>query len=338
MDGIQCLGLAQLGTAPSVLERAPSGCLDRVVGLLLDTHRGRLITLPARALVGRSSMCAVVIDDPRASAEHAVLTWTGEHWEVRDLGSLNGTSLDGHRLATGQRAPLHRDSRLAFGGGDEWILADDRSAGPGARNETTSELVHSTSGILALPSVDDPRATVSRRTDGQWLIELGTELRTAMDGDHVDIDGVRWRLFLPSELGPVPETLKADGSPLLFGSISLWFAPSMDEEHVDVRVRADDGNESSLAPRSSHYMLLTLARARIEDARAGVALDEQGWRYATDLARMLQYSAERLNLEIFRSRALFAKLGFADSAGLIERRPASRQLRIGVARLHVTRG
>jgi hypothetical protein len=84
-------------------------------------------------------------------------------------------------------------------------------------------------------------------------------------------------------------------------------------------------------------VLLTLARARIEDARDGLAAGEQGWIYASDLARMLQYTAERLNLEIFRSRSLFAKLGFADATELIERRPATRQLRIGVARLQVTR-
>jgi hypothetical protein len=53
---------------------------------------------------------------------------------------------------------------------------------------------------------------------------------------------------------------------------------------------------------------------------------------------MLHYTAERLNLEIFRARSMFAKYGFVDSTNLIERRPANRQVRIGVARLHVTRG
>jgi hypothetical protein len=53
---------------------------------------------------------------------------------------------------------------------------------------------------------------------------------------------------------------------------------------------------------------------------------------------MLQYTAERLNLEIFRARALLAKLGFADSTHLIERRAGTRQLRIGIARLQVVRG
>jgi hypothetical protein len=136
----------------------------------------------------------------------------------------------------------------------------------------------------------------------------------------------------------VATTQKADGTQLTLVEIGLHFAPSLDEEHVDVRAVTDDGKELILPPRSSHYLLLTLARARIQDARNGLPLDEQGWIYASDFADMLQYTAERVNLEIFRARSLLAKLGFADSAHLIERRPSTRQLRIGVARLHVMRG
>jgi len=305
---------------------------------LLDTHSGSLIALSVRTIVGRSAACRLVIEDPRASAEHATIAWSGECWEVRDLGSLNGTWLDGRRLAAGERAPLRLNSRLAFGGDDAWILTDDRPAGPGARNAATSEFAHSTSGILALPSVDDPRATIYQRADGQWLAEVGAEVQRIADRAVLDLGGGRWLLFLPSELAAVPQTLKDEGSPLVLGDISLQFAPSMDEEHVDVRVRTHDGKESLLPTRSSHYMLLTLARGRIADAKNGIAFDEQGWIYASKLADMLQYTAERLNLEIFRARVLFAKLGFTDSTHLIERRTASRQIRIGVVRLHVTRG
>jgi hypothetical protein len=302
---------------------------------VLDTRSGRLITLSARTLVGRSPACSIVIDDPQISAEHATIAWSGEHWELRDLGSLNGTWLDGRRLAAGERAPVQRDARLAFGGGDAWILADDRPVGPAARSAVTSEVVHSTSGILALPSAADPQATIFRRTDGQWLVELGAELRAIADRDALEVGGERWSLFLPGELGAVPTTLKAGGGPLGLAEVELVFAHSLDEEQADLQIRADDGRELSVPPRSSHYVLLTLARARIRDAQNGVAVDEQGWTYSSDLSRMLQYTPERLNLEIFRARALFARLGFADAPQLIERRAISRQLRIGAARLQV---
>lgn len=320
------------------VERPPRRWFHPGVGVLLDTRSGRLITLSARTLVGRSSVCLIVVDDPRASAEHAAIAWSGECWEIRDLGSLNGTWLDGRRLLPGERAPVRRDARLAFGDGDPWILADDRPAGPAARNTTTSELVHSTSGILALPSVDDPRATIFQRGDRQWLAEFGSELRAVSDRDSLELDGQSWLLLLPDELGQLSSTLEAEASSLVLGHISLSFAPSLDEEHVDVRVSTDSGKEWILPPRSSHYMLLTLARARLQDERSGAPREEQGWLYASELASMLQYTAERLNLEIFRARTQLAKLGFADAAHLVERRTASRQLRIGVSRLHVARG
>jgi hypothetical protein len=192
--------------------------------------------------------------------------------------------------------------------------------------------------MLALPSAADPQVTIFRRADGSWFAELGAELRAVADRDALDVGGARWWLFLPGELGAVPATQKADGSPLAIEEIGLHFAPSLDEEHVDVSADTDDGKQLVLPPRSSHYMLLTLARARLQDAGSGIPLDEQGWLYAAELADMLQYTTERLNLEIFRARALLAKLGVADSTQLIERRPGTRQLRIGVARLSVTRG
>jgi hypothetical protein len=310
-------------------------CSPSCVGLLLATRSGRLIALSPHTVIGRSPACSVVLDDLRASAEHAAIAWSGECWEIRDLGSRNGTWLDGRRLTSGERASVRNDARLAFGGSDAWLLADDRAAGPAARNEATGEIVHSTTGLLALPSAGNPLATVYRRADGQWLIELGAELRAIPDRAEIDLAGARWSLFLPTQLGPVPTTLKIDDSLPALADISLWFAPSLDEEHVDVRVRTDDGREWLLPPRSSHYTLLTLARSRLEDARIGVASEEQGWLYASHLAEMLQYSPERLNLEIFRARSQFAKLGFSDATHLVARRTVNRQLRIGVSRLHV---
>ncbi|HET9624688.1 MAG TPA: FHA domain-containing protein [Kofleriaceae bacterium] len=240
------------------------------MGLLLDSRGGRAVTLTSRVLLGRSAVCSVVIEDPRVSAEHAVITWSGQCWEVRDLGSRNGTSLDGARLAPGARTPVRRDARLSLGGGEPWILADDR------------------------PLDAEPR-------------------------------------------GALVETAEADPPPAL-AELGLRFTPSLDEEHVDVRMCTPDGKQTALPARSCHYTLLTLARARLRDANDGIAAGEQGWLHAADLARMLQFTAERLNLEIFRARALFAKLGVADAPDLIERRPASRQLRIGVHRLQITRG
>jgi hypothetical protein len=310
------------------------------MGLLLHTGTGRLITLEVRSLVGRGSRNTVALDDPRASAEHAVIAWQGDGWELRDLGSRNGTWVDGERVERGKRVRLRRDSRVSFGVPDAtWVLVDDRGTGPAARNQQSGDLVHAAAGLLALPTLADPRATIFPGENGQWLVDVAGEVHRIADGATLALDGIDWTIFLPSSLAPVPGTLEATGAgaPPTIAALALSFVVSSDEEHVDIGLRWSDREKVSLPPRSSHYLMLTLARARLADAARGVPEGEQGWLYSADLATMLGYGAEHLNVEIFRARALLSKLGVVDAGQLIERRASSRQLRLGVARLQVTR-
>ncbi|MCA9697174.1 MAG: protein kinase, partial [Myxococcales bacterium] len=61
-------------------------------------HPGQSQVLATRHLVGRSKVCMTSIDDRQISGEHAVLEWKGNCWELRDLGSRNGTFVDGKQL------------------------------------------------------------------------------------------------------------------------------------------------------------------------------------------------------------------------------------------------
>jgi hypothetical protein len=77
---------------------------------------------PARALllpdgrdtvVGRDPECDVVLDDDRISRRHAVLASDGTGWSVTDLGSKNGTLIDGLPV---ERGALQERSWISFGG------------------------------------------------------------------------------------------------------------------------------------------------------------------------------------------------------------------------------
>jgi RNA polymerase sigma factor (sigma-70 family) len=48
--------------------------------------------------IGRGSGCSIRLAHGSVSKEHARLEWTGDAWRVTDLESLNGTSLNNHRL------------------------------------------------------------------------------------------------------------------------------------------------------------------------------------------------------------------------------------------------
>ena len=49
--------------------------------------------------VGRTKASRVHIKDPAVSEKHGEIRWTGAGWELRDLGSSNGTKVNGRALA-----------------------------------------------------------------------------------------------------------------------------------------------------------------------------------------------------------------------------------------------
>ncbi len=64
--------------------------------------------------VGRLGPLEVVLDDTSVSRNHAEIRYTDRGWRVRDLGSTNGTRLNGVRLSAGQW-PLRVRDLIQFG-------------------------------------------------------------------------------------------------------------------------------------------------------------------------------------------------------------------------------
>jgi hypothetical protein len=69
-------------------------------------------TIERQARVGRSEECEVFLVDPSVSRVHAIIEVDGVEPVVRDLGSTNGTFVNGERV--GARA-LHDGDELVFG-------------------------------------------------------------------------------------------------------------------------------------------------------------------------------------------------------------------------------
>jgi hypothetical protein len=81
--------------------------------------------------------------------------------------------------------------------------------------------------------------------------------------------------------------------------------------------------------RGHNYLLLTLARRRLNDAEAGLPESACGWINLEELSRDPTMAPPQLNIDVFRIRKRFATLGVIDAANLIERKPHARQLRLG---------
>ncbi|WP_423921108.1 FhaA domain-containing protein [Frigoribacterium sp. 2-23] len=79
---------------------------------VVDVDGKRVTLTGSRTILGRGSDADITIQDTGASRQHAEILWDGTRGQVRDLGSTNGTKLNGNPLS---KAPLLPDSVIEIG-------------------------------------------------------------------------------------------------------------------------------------------------------------------------------------------------------------------------------
>lgn len=73
--------------------------IDARLHIVAGDDVGRVIPLGSPStVIGREPECALIIDDPRVSGRHALVYFAGGEFRVKDLGSTNGTLLNGSAL------------------------------------------------------------------------------------------------------------------------------------------------------------------------------------------------------------------------------------------------
>jgi hypothetical protein len=88
---------------PDLVDSSPT---MNVAGLLRLERNGQSVAVgPDGAVLGRLAESPVTFAEPEVSHRHAAIRRSGMQWQIKDLGSTNGTTVDGHRIG---------------GDGDEW--------------------------------------------------------------------------------------------------------------------------------------------------------------------------------------------------------------------------
>jgi hypothetical protein len=306
------------------------------MGCLRHTGKGALSFLEAEHLVGRSMLAVLRLDESYVSMQHALIRWMGSYWELKDLNSRNGTSVGDAIIKTGQVLPLARGSRISFGSAEQtWELVDD--APPRVMVVPVlppGEPLFIDTDLLPLPSPEDPRETVFRGADGGWYLERDDGVVALAPHLVFESSGRRYRFSCP-DVSPHTSAVQwpVPGNPDL-GGLRLVFRVSTDEEHVELVAKFGDVS-IELGSRGHNYILLLLARQRLADAAQDITASACGWVYQDDFIRALKSSPERLSIDIFRIRRQFAAVGVSEPASLVERRPRTKQLRIGVSALSI---
>jgi len=296
----------------------------------------RRCVLGADQLIGREPGAALRLDEDSVSWRHASLRWTGQAWELQDLGSRNGTFLDGHRIAPGARMPLRMGCELRFGDAVEpWSLVDVDPPGTCLVDLTTGERIFACDELLAVPQQGEPALFISKQADESWVAEVGARVWELEASEVLTLGSHRYR-FEPG--APVYATMTGRGQQLTPAEMALQFRVSRNEEHVEVKI-VHAGRSIELRPRAHSYVLLTLARVRMKD-QGNDTLDphSQGWIYQDELLKMLASTPTQLAVDIYRARKQFSEAGVSEAAQIVERRGTTHELRIGVPKLAITVG
>ena len=311
----------------------PASCsYAATVAILRRIRDGATFPLAAQSLIGRSPACQIRLDDRYVSSEHAKLIWTGTKWQLRDLGSRNGTFVDGRRVEPGRPVLISMGSQLGFGESEVgWELIDATAPSALATSTTDGRRRTALGELLVLPDDDAPLVSIYPDPAGSgWVVEdADGETSVVQDQTVITVGSQAWRLDLPvmSEATPmvtVAQTLE---------NVHLRLAVSPDEEKVVISVMLRGEVTHKLEPREHSYLLLTLARARLDDAHKPAG--EQGWRDVEALTRMLKLDPNALNVSIHRARQQLARTGLEGAAGVVQTRRGRR--RLGTSRFEIVR-
>lgn len=304
------------------------------MGSIRDLSDGKTRVLEPEHTVGRAPTAALKLPHRYVSAQHAAFRWNGVRWQLRDLGSRNGTFLDGTRLSPGEEHPVRLGSKIAFGKAADtpWEMIDESAPPVMAVPLDEGDPVVLDTDLLALPSKDNPCATIYRSPEGGWLLEY-SDAPTApiVNMQTFEVGGRVWRFCCAEN---APTTALAASADLEVRSLLLSFYVSRDEEHVGLRVK-HGAKSIDMGARTHNYLLLTLARRRMADAAEGLPDAACGWTYQDELAHDPTMAPPQLNVDVFRIRRQFAAAGIVDASNVVERRPGTRQLRIGTGLLSV---
>ena len=120
---------------------------------VLQDSTGREYKLHAGATtIGRQG--DILIEDTRVSRTHAKIEWESDAVSITDLGSTNGTYVNGERIASQAKVAIQNGDRISLGG-------FELSLGmPGEANKTMAGLGGRTQAIAAPPSAGGAVAAV----------------------------------------------------------------------------------------------------------------------------------------------------------------------------------
>jgi len=121
------------------------------MAIIRSTGSGEARSFERRLRIGRGSDNDLVLARDTVSTFHAYIEWRKGGFYLRDLGSRNGTALDGRRVTDWTRLAV--GSVISFGPDSQWRV--DALAPPASREEQPPLTLRSSDGLVRHPVRED---------------------------------------------------------------------------------------------------------------------------------------------------------------------------------------
>ncbi len=144
--------------------------------VLVDTTGREYVVRPGTQVIGRQG--DIMIDDGRISRRHARVNSMDGQITVEELGSTNGTTVDGNGLTVGQPMPIVEGMEISLGG------LTLKLSMPGSTNKTEMSMGGRTQSLSAAPTVRKCFARL-KTSDSIYDIPLGKSTFGRRDSNDV---------------------------------------------------------------------------------------------------------------------------------------------------------
>src|SRR3954469_25498137 len=178
-------------------------------------HAGRRLDVPPGGLgIGRRSDNEVVLASDRVSRHHTRIAADGGRWYVADLGSMNGTYLNGERLNGESRWLSPGDTVTVGGEALRFVTGDETRFGAPAPARSRSASVTFTGAPLRIgrdaandvvlqdPNVSRFHAEIALSGGSIAVRDLGSSNGTRLNGVAVGSAGTRLLTGAEVAIGP----------------------------------------------------------------------------------------------------------------------------------------
>lgn len=274
-------------------------------------------------IFGRStSNTDTTIDDKRVSQIHATIRFEGHNWSLIDH-SRNGTRVNNKRVNSKTGIRIKKNDRIDFLNDDSapWILEDDSP--PTTFLQATGDECDDIT-LVDVPvqlNKTNPEALIYSINESEWIASVDGDEKILRNGSLLVLNKNKsWQLNIHKS---VLCTIDMDAENKKISKNSTFeFCISADEEHTKLKIIYQNIS-LDLGERIHHYILLTLARKKIEDYQQGIANESQGWLEIDKLLLMLGVDCYYLNTQIYRIKKQIEK-SFGLPIDIFERRTGTK--------------